>query len=230
MDPVLVLLPGMDGTGDLFAPLLTALGPEVSSVVVRYPNRLQGYGSHEEVARAALPEGRPFVVLGESFSGPVAISIAAGSPPGLRGYILCASFLSCPSLMLQLAQPLLGVWPPRRVPDFLAEYFLMGRFVSAPLRRLHAEALSNVSDETLVARLKAVANVDVREKMTHVTVPGLYLRATRDRLVSRSAATTFSLLAKNARLVDIEGPHFLLQSSPSAAARVIRKFMSEVVG
>ena len=104
----------------------------------------------------------------------------------------------------------------------------MGRFASPPLRRLRAEVLSSVSNETLVARLKAVANVDVREKVALVTVPGLYLRATHDRLVSHSAAAVFSRLAKNANLVDIEGPHFLLQSNPSTTARVIRNFMSEI--
>ena len=33
----LVLLPGMDGTGDLFAPLLSALPPALRTIVVRYP-------------------------------------------------------------------------------------------------------------------------------------------------------------------------------------------------
>ena len=33
----LVLLPGMDGTGDLFAPLLSALSPALRTIVVRYP-------------------------------------------------------------------------------------------------------------------------------------------------------------------------------------------------
>jgi pimeloyl-[acyl-carrier protein] methyl ester esterase len=79
-----------------------------------------------------------------------------------------------------------------------------------------------------VARLKAVATVDVREKAARVTVPGLYLRATHDRLVSRSAAAAFSRLTKNASLVEIEGPHFLLQSNPSTSARVIRNFMSQI--
>ena len=117
MESVLVLLPGMDGTGELFAPFIAALGPEVSSVVVRYPDQPQGYASHEDAARAALPEGKPFVVLGESFSGPVAISIAAASPPGLCGYILCSSFVSCPSSTLKLLRPLLGIWPPITSPN-----------------------------------------------------------------------------------------------------------------
>ena len=33
----LVLLPGIDGSGELFAPFVEALGPQVPVVVVRYP-------------------------------------------------------------------------------------------------------------------------------------------------------------------------------------------------
>jgi thioesterase domain-containing protein len=70
----LVLLPGMDGTGELFAPFLAALGPDQAVVVVRYPtDRELGYAELEQVARAALPVDQPFILLGESFSGPVAI-------------------------------------------------------------------------------------------------------------------------------------------------------------
>lgn len=35
--PMLVLLPGMDGTGQLFSPLVSALGPDVETIIVRYP-------------------------------------------------------------------------------------------------------------------------------------------------------------------------------------------------
>jgi pimeloyl-ACP methyl ester carboxylesterase len=35
-----------------------------------------------------LPTDRPFVVLGESFSGPLAIRIAAVRPPCLRALVL----------------------------------------------------------------------------------------------------------------------------------------------
>ena len=68
MDPALVLLPGMDGTGELFAPLVQALNPAVSTIVVRYPDESLDYPEHERVAVAALPTDRSYVVLGESFS------------------------------------------------------------------------------------------------------------------------------------------------------------------
>ena len=72
----LVLLPGMDGTGDLFAAFLSAPGCDLDVKVVSYPTDVAlGYADLEAFARAALPTDRPFVILGESFSGPIAISI-----------------------------------------------------------------------------------------------------------------------------------------------------------
>ena len=40
MVPHLVLLPGLDGTGELFAPLVKAFGDDVTSSVVRYGSEL----------------------------------------------------------------------------------------------------------------------------------------------------------------------------------------------
>ena len=99
----LVLLPGMDGTGDLFEPLQEALDPRTRVDIVRYPGSgPQGYDELEPRIRAQLPADEPFVLLGESFSGPLAIAIAATPPPGLRGLILCCSFARAPAPGLAL--------------------------------------------------------------------------------------------------------------------------------
>lgn len=90
----LVLLPGMDGTGRLFAPLLSRLDDRLEPVVIAYPGHEQlDYDQLHEFVRARLPKGEPFILLGESFSGPVAITLAATAPTGLCGLILCATFM-----------------------------------------------------------------------------------------------------------------------------------------
>src|SRR5262249_36869842 len=188
-------MPGMDGTGDLFAPLVEALGSDIRTSTVRYPDRPLDYAAHTAIARAALPDSEPFVLLGESFSGPIAVTIAAEAPPGLRGYILCCSFVRSPRRLLGLTRPLLSLVPPQRVPDSLATYFLMGRFASPELRRMHSQILRRVAPRALLARLDAIASVDMRAQLQRVRVPGLYLRATEDRLVPGSAARLFARLA-----------------------------------
>jgi pimeloyl-ACP methyl ester carboxylesterase len=110
----------------------------------------------------------------------------------------------------------------------LANYFLMGRFATPQTRRLLAGALRRVSSTTLAARLKAMARIDVGSLASRAGVPSLYLRATQDRVVPPRAATAFAKLAPQARVVDIEGPHCLLQCNAPVAASVLERFLSEL--
>lgn len=90
--PTVILLPGLDGTGVLFEPFIKALGPEIRTLVVRYSRqaaRTDEYMACEDIARAALPAEEPYVLLGESFSGPIALSIAASSRYRTSGFRSC---------------------------------------------------------------------------------------------------------------------------------------------
>lgn len=224
----LVLLPGMDGTGELFGPLLAELPIELPVAVVSYPDRPASYADHIAVARAELPRDRPYVLLGESYSGPVAVRLAAEAPSGLRGLILCASFLTCPSPLLRALRGLTPVASPKLVPGFVAHHSLLGRFATPALRAAHARALSHVSSRTLTARLRAMADIDVRDDLRKLDLPSLYLRGTRDRVVGTRFGEEFLGIARRGRLVDIEAPHFLLQSRPREAAAAILDFLREI--
>jgi pimeloyl-[acyl-carrier protein] methyl ester esterase len=92
-----VLLPGLDGTGELFQSFLKVLPSSLTPQVVSYPT--EQYLTYKELAslvRSVLLPQEPFVLLGESFSGPLSIKVAALSPPNLRAIILWASFVSNP--------------------------------------------------------------------------------------------------------------------------------------
>ena len=59
LGPTLVLLPGLDGTGELFAPFLQSLGAALPAQVVAYPrDQALGYAQLEPLVRAALPTNR----------------------------------------------------------------------------------------------------------------------------------------------------------------------------
>jgi len=223
----LVLLPGMDGTGELFAPLLAQLPLDMRASVVSYPDRPQTYAEHESWARRELPRNDPFVLLGESFSGPVAVKLAASGPPNLRGIILCASFLTCPSRALRLLKPLTPLASPKLVPAFVAQRSLLGAFATPALRAAQAHALEHVSSRTLTARLLAMADVDVREETKAITAPTLYLQASADRLVADRFADEYVAHARRPRVMRIEGPHLLLQANPVRCASAILEFISD---
>lgn len=228
----LILLPGMDGTGDLFAPFIQALGPAHQVHVVRYPTDAPwGYAELESFARAALPANQPFVLLGESFSGPIAISLAASAPPQLKALVLCCSFASAPRPSFKVLAPLAGLVPVSSVPMGLLNWFLLGRrFSTVALRSALSRALSEVSPAALRARLRAVLSVDASAKLAACTLPTLYLCASHDRVVPRSAARHVARLKPSTEVIHVEAPHFMLQAVPAQAASAVLRFMREVQG
>lgn len=227
----LVLLPGMDGTGELFAPLLApmaaALGPQSDVQVLRYPvDQAWGYAELEAWVLPRLP-ATPLVLLGESFSGPIAIALAARGLTQLRGLVLCCTFVRNPRPALGGLGRLVNVLPVTAAPPRVFDAMLLGRWSTADLRAATARAMAQVSAQALRARLRAVVQVDVSAQLRATRVPVLDLRARHDRLVPPSAARQVRLLAPQAQTADFDAPHFLLQTQPDAAAAAIAGFMCE---
>lgn len=222
----LVLLPGLDGAGLLFENFAASFGPDVNIIVASYPpDAVAGYRELEAVARSFLPKDQQFFLLGESFSGPIAISIAASRPPGLLGLVLCCSFARSPRPSLSVFRPLLSVVPVATLPLALLSFFVLGRFSSPALRRSLAESLADVSPSALRARARAALSADVSASLSRVDVPVLYLRAAEDRVVPESASQSVVALAPASKVVEFLAPHFLLQVLPSQAAATVREFM-----
>jgi pimeloyl-ACP methyl ester carboxylesterase len=223
----LVLLPGMDGTGRLFEPFIAALGGEFGVKRVAYPNAADlGYAELESIVRSELPDG-PYVLLGESFSGPVAIAVAASASPQLKGLVLCCTFARNPRPVLSGFRSLVGFLPLVLAPTTVFARVLLGRFSTRALRLALAQALAQVSASVLRARLQAVLAVDVSAKLSAVQVPVLYLRASRDFLVPSSASQLAARLNPRTKVVQLEAPHFLLQAVPADAAAVVAAFARE---
>lgn len=225
----LVLLPGMDGTGSLFGPLVDALAGKLQVEVVRYPSTSPaGYSELERVADACLPTEGPLVLLGESFSGPIAISLAAKHAGRVAGLILCCTFVRSPYPALSKLNHLAALAPVKWVPTRLAAAMLLGRFETPKLRAALGEALAAVSAYALRSRLKAVLSVDAASALSQISAPILYLRASEDRVVPTSAGDAIRAIQPAVRVVWIAGPHCLLQAAPTEAARAIQQFVAAV--
>lgn len=225
----LVLLPGMDGTGELFAPLLSALPAAPAPIVLRYPgDQALGYADLETRVRQALPAHTPFVLLAESFSGPLGAAIAAAPPSNLRGLILCASFVRSPLPRLGVARPLADWLPVTLLPRRALHYMLLGPYATPALRTAVDDAVAQPTPAVMRARLKAVMDADQTAAFGTVQLPVLYLRARHDRLVSPAAAALVQRLVPQTRIVDIDAPHCLLQAAPRAAADAIAGFLRKL--
>ena len=225
----LVLLPGMDGTGDLFRPLVEALDPSLSSSIVRYPRHEPlSYDQLTQVAAAALPADRQYCLVAESFSGPIALRLAALRPVGLRALVLAASFASSP------APPWVGMavhpWLFSMAPKSPQVGLLLGWRAPARLRQELLAALRSVAPAVLAARLKDILHVDATRELAGCAYPLLYIRPRSDRLVGRTSVEEIVALLPTVEVVEVEAPHLVLQHVPDVCARLIRNFVHEPPG
>jgi pimeloyl-[acyl-carrier protein] methyl ester esterase len=228
--PVLVLLPGLDGTGKLFSDFVQVLGPDVSSQIVAYPkDDALGYSQLDTLARTALPCDRPFVILGESFSGPIAIRIAAQPPAGLLGIILCGAFARNPYPLMGWAGSLAAWFPVKSLPQWVRAPLMWGSMDPNRAPEKLARAMADVSEAVIRHRIAALLAVDESAALASIRLPILVLQAAQDLVIPASATEWILKCAPRARLVQIDGPHLLLQTRPAECAAAAVEFLRTVV-
>jgi pimeloyl-ACP methyl ester carboxylesterase len=222
------LLPGLDGTGDLFRPLLEVIPPGLSTRVVAYPvDRALSYSDLLRVVEAQLEDEADVVLVAESFSGPLAIRYAAAHPERVRAVVLCASFVRSPvpRWLRVFCTPLAFRFPP---PAAALRWFMVGRGASASLVASVRAAIARVSPRVLVGRVREVINVDCVAALRECRAPVLYLAAMGDALVGRSAVATILAARRDVQVRRVEGPHLLLQREPRRAWREVEGFLSQL--
>jgi pimeloyl-[acyl-carrier protein] methyl ester esterase len=225
MSVQLIILPGLDGTGARITPFLREIERSMPVRVLKYPpDQPLGYIELEALVRQELPLDERYVLLAESFSGPVAIRVAAAPPPGLAALILCGTFAKNPFPWLRPLRALAIRVPFKSLPRWLRAPLLWGSGDPRRAPPAAQRASAGVAPAVIRRRLHEVLTVDVTTQLAAVELPILVLRATRDRIVPRAAAR---LLAqpRRAQVVDIEGPHLLLQSRPAESTAAVLRFL-----
>jgi pimeloyl-[acyl-carrier protein] methyl ester esterase len=219
----LLLLPGMDGTGLLFRQLVEALPKHIAPHVHAYDmQKRMGYDALLE----ALPRiDEPYAILGESFSGPLAIRRAA-EDANVRAVILTASFERTPQALLRALAPvsrLLFASPPPRA---VVRHVLLGPQANEARIEEVREAISRVRGEVLAHRLQQVAQVDVSRELQGLPCPLLYLQGAHDRLVPAACGRRIAV-GRGRILHRLDAGHLLLQTQPSASAEAITTFLRD---
>ncbi len=227
----LYILPGLDGTTRMLDGFVAAArGAGFGSVrAVGYPpDRPLGYAELETFARAALPGQTPFVLLGESFSGPIAISIAAHPPPNLVGLVLSTTFARAPAPLLAPFAPLVRFAPTRALPMAALSAVLLGRWGTPELRKTLRAALDDVAPAVQRTRAAAAMGVDVSDRLARIAVPTLILKANHDRLLRAGAGRQLLEGIANAREIALDGPHLLLQTRTGHCVEAVTQFAESI--
>ncbi|MGE5802233.1 MAG: alpha/beta fold hydrolase [Gemmatimonadota bacterium] len=188
--PLLVLVPGMDGTGELFY-------RQVPSLARRY--RVATYALREVAAMEDLVADLADVisttgtnqratVVGESFGGAIALSFALAHPAMLDRLVVLNSFPRfLPQGRLTLAVALLGgvpfPWQVMSVVRRLTAFRLHSRHTHAREIRRFLDLTARTTRRGYLQRLRVLRQYDVRERLGEIRAPTLFLASDRDHLV-----------------------------------------------
>jgi pimeloyl-ACP methyl ester carboxylesterase len=225
--PKAVLLPGLDGSGRLFAPLLAAAPRGFEPAPLSFPaDRPLGYDELAALVRPLLPRGR-FVLLAESFSGPLAVRLAAERPRGLAALVLAATFIHRP--LDPLLHPVHSLVGARLfglpMPAAVIRRFMAGPDAPDAVVAEVQRAVAAVRPDVLAHRSAEALRVDARGALAGVEVPILFLAPTRDRLIRRDAHEEVRAVRPDAEIVPIEAPHMVLQRCPHACLAAVEEFL-----
>lgn len=228
--PKVILLPGMDGTGELFSPLLGALPDYLKPTVVTLnaikpsecvskSERVNRYDVEFEYLRQLIGNDR-VVLVAESYSGYLAYRLCQEIPSQVCQVIFIASFISTPSFWARLG----AVIPSGLINPSLAPHWLLNKFCFAGFGKPHhIAALINTTHKVekplLASRIRAIA--ELTKPTATVAIPTIYIRPKQDYLVNQQAVNYVASMFPRLRVEHLEGGHFLAQTHPDECAAII---------
>jgi len=219
----IVLLPGLDGTGFLFKPLIEVLSNDFDVLVVSYPVDLKlSYNELVEFVINQLADEK-FILLAESFSGPIAYQLALRMADKIESIIFVATFIGNPRKFILLSSHFL---PGRLlfslpIPDVIIKSFLLGFNINKQMIDLFKQSIKQVQPDVLAFRLKEISKLSLNYGTSDISVT--YIQASNDKLVPNSCLEEFKKVFSNINVFKVDGPHFILQAAPVLCADIIIK-------
>ncbi|GEA06418.1 hypothetical protein KUL42_11790 [Alteromonas sp. KUL42] len=223
-DVCLVMLPGMDGTGMMFEPLLQCLPSNLNHKIIPIPE--VHFSSHHELAETILSDlpDDQCIILAESFSGRTAYELCLLAPEKIIHVVFAASFLDNPNKLTALSSLLpLSLLKSTLVPNWLLKSLLFGSD-QAPIKLLN-DSLTKVDTVLLRNRLQIIANLTKPKK--RLSIGATVINASKDHLVSSDAQNGIARVFLNTMQHEIEVGHFVLQAAPQNVAAIVTHVIEE---
>jgi hypothetical protein len=126
----LILLPGLDGTGILFANLINQLEEEFQITVISYPSSSRcSLDDLAQIVKDKMPDPQNSIILAESFAGLVALTLLEklSAPP--KGIIFGMCFVESPfKVLLRVVSGLpISSIPWSHIPERVYRKFCLGK-------------------------------------------------------------------------------------------------------
>lgn len=222
-----VFLPGLDGTGLSYGPLGEKMPENVRVTVVSYPtDKKLSYTELVQCAYDRLPQNKPFILVAESFSGPIAITLARSFFLRIKGIVFCATFMKYdrPFLLQTAKYAPLSLLLRRFAPDFVLSFLCGDRAFLERLTPLFRQIKELVGPEVIAHRIRMLNDIDVTDEAKKLTIPCCYIQAAEDRVVPSKCLIPFTKHFPNLVVKRMEAPHAILQAKPEECSRIIMDF------
>jgi len=228
----LALFPGMDGTGILFAPFVTALGERgVAAESMAYPyDEDMTLDALSQLMWSRIEADPPPVILGESYGSQVVLRLLRDHPGVFRAAIFVGGFGDIPKpFLLGLSRWLPVAWTfriPR--PRWVLETWTYDRNTDDRWLDHHIEVTEKVSPEVMAGRVREMATLKPIRR--EVAVPVLYLQGTHDRLVPARCMTYFEQWCTSLEVARPARSHMIVQTEPEKSADLVAAFLARTLG
>lgn len=185
----IILVPGIDGTAELFYRQIPLLAERFDVVAFPLPDRPDATmadladdlaGLIDEVGH----EGA--LLLGESFGGALSLHVALRHPDLVKGLVIVNSFPYLDNRLQLLAAPRLlrlipwGAMPMARR---LTEHRIHSAHVGDDELREFRQRTRLIERDGYIRRMQILSGHDVRNDLHRIKAPTLFLAGTEDRLV-----------------------------------------------
>jgi 3-oxoadipate enol-lactonase len=188
--PLMVLIPGMDGTGLLFYRQAPLLAPRFDVVAHRLRDERDRMEDLVDDLRARLddltPGREPAFLVGESFGGALALSFALAHPARVAGLVIVNSFpYFSPQLRLRLAIHGLSLlpWGAMRIVRRATAWRMHSRHTHREDLRHFLTLMRQTTRAGYVNRLRILTGYDVRPRLHEIQPRTLFLASSDDHLV-----------------------------------------------
>lgn len=213
-----IILPGLHGSEELSDYFVAKSPSYFDTRCLSLPD--EKFTNYTQLADRLSPniQGQgSSIIIAESFSGPLGILLAQRHPRVVKHLVLVATFATSPL-------------PPfaRFLPWSILFRIPLSRIISRTLIGKHQDlhqglriAVGTQSKTTLANRISILSQVNVLQELSNLKCPITYLSANSDRLVSRVHGEEIARANPLVDIINIEGPHLLLQANPKECWRKI---------
>ena len=213
----ILILPGLDGTDFLLQEFCNLAPAETEAEVCTLPDAELTYKELRDHFAETFDVNKQYVLIAESFSGPLGILLAHRFPDLVNRLVLVSTFACgppCTGLRLLNSLNFNGMIFRIGLPRFVARRYFLGRDNDVLINRLQT-SVKTQAPKTLKHRIAQVANVDVRSELSQLPCRVDYVQPTADRLVPKKSLDQILKAKPDVEVHRIAGPHLIMQTKPT---------------